>query len=249
MGISFSEWQSAVGGNIHYKADMEVGASGYHGFAVFRYFTVEDIIAFISGSADGIHGADSDAAAAANTFVVVNGGLAVCNGGSIMGADFDTAAAADAVFLLHIGLACVVHFHLAGAGSAAHADILERAAETGGFVSLEMAESDKNIRIHNGAADFGFLYIFPAFYGNQFFIGSLQSIGNDDMAAGGKWGKTILVGCIYVIQGILSTAHIQCVAVREECLAAEFFDYPLPPLRRSWDADMPGCLARRSAFL
>ena len=34
---------------------------------------LRDIIAFISGSADGIHGADSDAAAAANTFVVVNG--------------------------------------------------------------------------------------------------------------------------------------------------------------------------------
>lgn len=162
-----------VRGNIHHQADMEMRTAGNHSLAVFGNFAVQDIIAFIPGSAYRIFGTHTDTTSAAHTFLVINGRFSIGNGRRVMGADFNTASAADTVLLLHIGLSCIVHFHLTGTGTAAHTDVFQRSAETGGFMALEMAECDENIRIHNSASYFRLFYIFAAFYRYQLFIRTL----------------------------------------------------------------------------
>ena len=79
-----------------------------------------------------------------------------------------------------------MYLHFPRAGTAAHSDIFQSPSKTGGFVALEVAQGDENVRIHNGASYFGFLYIFAAFHGDQFFIRPLQPVCNYHMTARGK---------------------------------------------------------------
>ena len=76
-----------------------------------------------------------------------------------MGADFGAGLAAHAALLHHEGLAGVVHLHLPGPGTAAHADILQGAAHAGLLVGFEVGQADKHIRVHNGPADLGLLHV------------------------------------------------------------------------------------------
>ena len=75
-----------------------------------------------------------------------------------MSANLDAATAADAFLLANLGLAIVVHFHFAGTGAAAHAQIFNRAAKAGHFVALKMRQGNNNIGIHNSATNLCFLY-------------------------------------------------------------------------------------------
>ena len=59
-----------VRGNIHHQADMEMRTAGNHRLAVFGNFAVQDIIAFIPGSAYRIFGTHTDTTSAAHTFLV-----------------------------------------------------------------------------------------------------------------------------------------------------------------------------------
>ena len=76
-----------------------------------------------------------------------------------MGADRDAAAAAYTERLIHMRLSGTVHLHFSGAGTAAHTDVFQRAAEARRFMPLEMIQSDEHIRVHDGASDLGFLHI------------------------------------------------------------------------------------------
>ena len=89
---------------------------------------------------------------------------------------------------------------------------------------LEVRQGDEDVGIHDGAADFGFLYISAAFHRDQGLIGAFQTVGNDHMAAGGEGRKAVGVGCVHVVQGIFASADIQGVAVGQERFAAQFFD-------------------------
>ena len=94
------------------------GRAADHSLAVLGDLAVQDVVALILGGADGVGGADADAAAAAHALVLVDAGLVVHNVGRVVGADLDAAAAAHAEILLDVGLAGAVHLHLAGAGAA-----------------------------------------------------------------------------------------------------------------------------------
>ena len=58
----------------------------------------------------------------------------------ILGTDRDAAAAADAQVCFDIRLAVGVHGHLARTRAAAHADVLERAAEARFLMALEVRQ-------------------------------------------------------------------------------------------------------------
>ena len=140
-----------------------------------------------------------------------------------MGADLGAGVAAHAFFLLDKGLAAVVLFHFAGPGAAAHADVFQAAAEARLLVALEMGQGDEHIGVHHRPADLGLLYILAALYGDSHLVIALQTVGNNDMAAGGIGGKTVDVGRFHVIQRVFAAADIQGVAVRQEGLAALTF--------------------------
>ena len=86
-----------------------------------------------------------------------------------------------------------------------------------------MVQGDEDVGIHNGAADFSFLYIFSV-NRNENVIGALESVCDQDVAAGGKRIVAIHIGRIQVIQRIFAAAYIEGIAVRQERLAAVLFN-------------------------
>ena len=111
--------------------------------------------------------------------------------------------------------------HLARTGTAAHTDIFDCAAETGHFVSLEVIERNKNIRIHDCTADAGGFDIFSIRNGNFHIIRTLQAVSDDDMATGGVWGETILISAFDMIECIFAMADIKRIAVCKKRLSSE----------------------------
>lgn len=124
--------------------------------------------------------------------------------------------AAAAQTLLHLRVSGGVLYHLACAGAAAHADVLESTAEAGGFVALEMGQADKDIRIHDGAADLCRLAVFAVRHRNLCFIGAAQAVRNDDLTAGGHGPEAVQLGTGEVLQCVLAAARIQGVAVGQK---------------------------------
>ena len=118
----------------------------------------------------------------------------------------------NAFLLVYKGLPVAVHFHFAGAGAAAHTNVFQRAAKTGTFMPLKMRQRNKNIRIHHSAADFRLPNI-GALHGDQCFIGSLQAVCNQNMAAGCKRIEAVGIGGIQMSQGVFSAADVKGVAI------------------------------------
>ena len=106
--------------------------------------------------------------------------------------------------------------HLARAGAAAHADILERTAEAGGLVALEVGQADEHVRIHDGAADLGGLAVFAVRHRHFHLIRAAQTVTNDHLTAGGHGPETVQLGAAQVLQRVLAAARVQGVAVGQE---------------------------------
>ena len=124
-------------------------------------------------------------------------------------------ATAAEVFL-HRRVAGGVLLHLAGAGAAAHADVLDGTAEAGGLVALEMAQADKDVGVHDGAADFSGLAVFAVWHRHFDFIGAAQAVGDDDLTAGGHGPEAVQLGAGQMLEGVLAAARVQGVAVGQE---------------------------------
>ena len=94
-----------VGGDVQHQRDMEAGASVHNGLGILGNFPVQDSGSFVIEAVNGVLGADGQAAAAADAFICVNGGLAVRTElGCAVGTDFGAGFAANAFFLLNKGL-------------------------------------------------------------------------------------------------------------------------------------------------
>ena len=143
-----------------------------HSLGVFRHFAVQNGGALIIGRNDGVHGADTDAAAAAQTLVLIDHHFLSVSGGRVVGAGLLTGAAANATGSVHHRLAGGVHFHLAGSGAAAHADIFDGSAKACAFVGFAVGQGNENIRIHNRTTDLCVGHIFPV-YGNVHIVRAL----------------------------------------------------------------------------
>ena len=83
-----------------------------------------------------------------------------------------TAAAAPAELFLDVWFSTAVLIGLTGARTAAHADIFDRTAEAGHLMSLEMGQADKDIGVHDGAADLSFFDVFASGHRNSDVIGA-----------------------------------------------------------------------------
>ncbi len=184
---------------------------------ILRHLAVQQLVGAVVGRIDGVKAARTDAAAAALALVVVDDRLVfgiVSNG--VRAALLGAAVAAAAQPLLHGGLAGSVLLHLARAGAAAHADILERTAKAGGLVALEVGQADEHIRIHDGAADLGGLAVFAVGHRHFHLIRAAQTVTNDHLTAGGHGPEAVQLGAAQVLQRILAAARVQGVAVGQE---------------------------------
>ena len=116
-----------------------------------------------------------------------------------------------------------MHFHLARAGAAAHAEILDRAAEARRFVALEVRQRDHDIRVHQRTADLGGGDVF-AVHGDVDVVRALQTVGDQQVAADGIGVEAVLIGGFQMVEGVFPAADIERVAVGQEGLAAELLD-------------------------
>ena len=126
--------------HIHCERDVERRTAVDDGFGVLGDLAVEQLVCDRIVRMDGVHRADVDAAAAAGALILQDGALAVFDVRAVVRAVFHALAAADALIRIDDGLAGAVHLLLAGARAAAHADVLERAAEARGHVPLGVRE-------------------------------------------------------------------------------------------------------------
>ena len=209
---------------------MEAGTACAYGSRVLGHFAVQHLIGAVALRIDGVKVAGTDAAAAALALGLINDGLVVCIVGNGIGAALlGTAVAAAAQALLHLRVSGGMLYHLACAGATAHADVLESTAEAGGFVALEMGQADKDVRIHDGAADLCRLAVFAVRHRHLCLIGAAQAVRNDDLTAGGHGPETVQLGTGEVLQCVLAAARIQGVAVGQKrqtaLLLAQVGDY------------------------
>ena len=211
----------AVRGHITDQGDVEGRPVLQYRIGVLRHLVVQQLDRILPGRGDGIGGAHGKTPAAAHTLVHVDFGDTVCDHRGIVGTDPLAGAAAYALFLSHEGLAVGVLFHLAGPGSAAHADVLQGTAEPCFFMSLEMGQGDQHIRVCDGLADFRLFYILQI-NRNKLLIGSPQSVCNQHMTADGQRREPVDIGGIQVLQSVFPAAHIKGIAVRQEGLASLF---------------------------
>ena len=207
--------------HIHRERDVERRTAVDDGFGVLGDLAVEQLVCDRIVRMDGVHRADVDAAAAAGALIFQNGTLAVFDVRAVVRAVFHALAAADALIRIDDGLAGAVHLLLAGARAAAHADVLERAAEARGHVALGVREGDEDIRVHDGAADLCRAQIFAAADGHEVVIVPLEPVGDDALRAGGH-GRIAVAHCaVKMVERVGAAADIERVAVGEKRLAAE----------------------------
>ena len=175
----------AVGGNVHDQADMETGLSAADGGGVFRHFTSQHISGCVEGRMDGIKGAGADTSSAALADILHDKCFAAFVGDRVGTAFPGAFTAGTAQIRTDDRLAVAVLLHFSGPASAAHAQIFDRTAEAGHFMSLEVIEGDDDIRVIQCTADISLFAVFTAGNGNGDVIGSLQAVADDDIAACG----------------------------------------------------------------
>ena len=98
--------------------------------------------------------------------------------------------------------------HLSGAASASHTDIFQCTAKARCFMAFEMAQTDKNICVHDRMANQCCFAVFSVDNRNLNFIGSSQSISDDNLASCGNGIESIQIRTVKVLQGIFSAARI-----------------------------------------
>ena len=126
--------------HVHHQTDVEVRLAVQHGLGIFGNLLVHHRLGLVPFGHDGSCGAVGNAVAAAQAVLFVHHGLAVDHMDTVVGAVLHAVAAAHTQTAADMWCAAAVHLHLALFRAAAHADVLQRAAETGIDVSLEMGQ-------------------------------------------------------------------------------------------------------------
>jgi len=87
---------------------------------------------------------------------------------------------------------------------------------------LKVRKADKHVRIHHGAADLRFLYVFAAYNRHGDVVRALESVPDQDGAAHGHRRKAVFPCAIQVLKRIFAAAGIHGVAIRQKRLPAFF---------------------------
>ena len=92
-------------------------------------------------------------------------------------------------------------------------------------MTLKMRKADDDIRVHERAADLRLLHILTVLHRNEHFVGTLEAVGDNHLAAGSIRREAVLVRAVDVLERIFATAHVERVAVRKKRLAAELLHH------------------------
>ena len=97
---------------------------------------------------------------------------------------------------------------------------MQRAADAGHLVALEVRERDDHVGVYERAADVRLLHVLAVGERDGHVVRALESVGDDDVAARGEGGESILVGDVDMVERVLALADVERVGVREEGTAA-----------------------------
>lgn len=111
--------------------------------------------------------------------------------------------------------------HLAGTAAAAHTQVLHGAAKAGLLMTLKVGEADRDVGIHERLANLGLMHVLATLDRDERLVGTLEAVGDDDLAARGVRGKAVLVGGVDVLERVFAATDVERVAVGEEGLAAQ----------------------------
>ena len=183
---------------------------------ILCHLTAEKLIGIAVRVVNCIKTAGTDTTAAALAFIIINDRffLRICN--SVTSAFLCTAFAAAAKVCFDNWFTTIVLSHFSGTTSAAHTNILDCAAETGGFMSLEMSKTDEYVSVHYSTADSGSRTVFCIFYRNLHVIGTAKSVTDNDLTTSGDSIKAIQIRTIHVLQGIFAASRIKGVTVSKK---------------------------------
>lgn len=131
----------AVGGNVDHQTDVQLGPPVKHRLGVLGHPLAKLGGRGVIARRNSVMSTDPDAAAAADASALVDRGLMILpEADRPVGALFGAEAAANTFVRFDVRLAAAVLLHLSGAGTASHADVLDRAAEAGLFMPLEVVD-------------------------------------------------------------------------------------------------------------
>ncbi len=88
-------------------------------------------------------------------------------------------------------------------------------------MALKVGEADHDIGIHECPTDLGLVHVLAALDRDERLVGTLEAIGDDDLATRGIRGKAVLVGGVDVLERVFAATDVERVAVGEEGLASQ----------------------------
>ena len=203
---------------------MKIGPAVHHRKGIFGHLLVDQPLLLPPGGLDRIFRTNADAATAADTAGVIDLRLSVAEGRCVVGTDAGAGMAADAERAIHRGLAVAVLRHLSCAGTASHAEIFDRAAESGHFMPLEVVERNDDIGVHDGAPDPRLLEQFAVRHRHGNIVGPLEAVADDDVTAGRVGRKSVEISGLDMFESVFPGADIEGIAVGEEGAAAALLD-------------------------
>src|SRR5450830_546995 len=210
----------ALGADVHDEADVERRLAMQDGIDVFRDLLVERVVGALEHGTRGAIHADRDTLPASDTLRVVDDGLVVSvPSDRDLRARKDTGTASGALDNVDTRLGFRMHLHLPAPRTTAHADILERAAEAGLLMPLEVRERDNDVGVGNCSADLGSLATLEM-DGNLAVVRALETVGDDDVRPDGDTVEAVLLGRLQMIDRVGAASCIQRIAVGQEGPAA-----------------------------
>lgn len=207
----------AVGADIHSQRNVEAGTILDNGLGVLGDLAVEHVGRGLITGLDAVLVACRNAASAAHAAIMVDGShvhrasgaagkLALAGAverDSVVRADLFAGMAANAVLGRDVRLAGGMLLHLAGTAAASHAQVLHGAAKTGLLMALKVGEADHDIGVHERLTNLGLVYVLAVLDRDECLVGTLEAVGDDDLATRGIRGKAVLVGGINVLERVL----------------------------------------------
>lgn len=117
--------------------------------------------------------------------------------------DLFAGTAANAVGGIDARLASGVLLHLAGTATAAHTQVLHGTAKAGLLMALKVRKADHDVGVHERLTDLCLAHVLATLDRDERLVGTLEAVGDDDLATRGIRGKAVLVGGIDVLKRVL----------------------------------------------
>lgn len=199
---------------------MEAWAAIDNSLGVFCHAAVEIRICATTGKIDRVEVASAKTTTATHA-VFSDGHFLRCfvKLQAVVRTFAQTAFAAAAFFRIDLRLAVAVLLLLAGAGTAAHADVLDRAAKAGELVALKCASEMKMSASMIAWPMRASLTYSPPTTGHRNVVRALEPVADDHRTTNRQRCEAIFPGAVEMLDGVLTKSRIHRVAVGEKWFA------------------------------